>query len=608
MVWAKLGIAPCPQCSDDSLSLAAKTFESRSLRSTVATVTKNCLVFDPPGSSQNHGDIDCYPWQMLETAFAQIAMIFLLAAIVGFGAKLAKQPVIVAYIFVGILLGPSFLNLVSYEDEIELLAKLGIAILLFLVGLKLDVGLIRSTGLVALLTGVGQVVFTSVVGFFIVIALGFDFIPALYIAVALTFSSTIIIVKLLSDKRELDQLHGQIAVGFLIVQDILVIIAMVVIVTIGSPGSEAAAPVSLLVTFAGSIVFLMVVAMLAKFVIPKLLDWLASSQELMLLFGVGWAMSLAAVSAALGLSMEIGAFVAGVALASTPYRESISARMVSLRDVLILFFFIQLGSSLTFSDAIDQLWPAVLLSAFVLIGNPIIVLVIMGLMGYRAKVSFKAGLAVAQISEFSLILIALGYSLGQVDETVLSLVTVVGIITITLSTYLILYSEQIYQKLAPVLEVFERKEPKAGLDEASQAARYDAIVIGAGRLGSRVVVGLLQKGANLLVVDVSSEALKKVKDKRCDVLFGDVTEPDFAASLPLHETDVIICTAQERATNLMLLQTLERFEFEGSICLTAMDDSTAELFQDKERVTVIRPLKIAANSIVDSLPKLRKRD
>lgn len=544
---------------------------------------------------------------MLETAFAQIAMIFLLAAVVGFGAKLAKQPVIVAYIFVGILLGPSFFNLVSYEDEIELLAKLGIAILLFLVGLKLDIGLIRSTGMVALLTGVGQVVFTSVVGFFIIIALGFDFIPALYIAVALTFSSTIIIVKLLSDKRELDQLHGQIAVGFLIVQDILVIVAMVVIVTIGSPGSEAAAPVSLLTTFAASVVFLLAVAMLARFVIPKLLDWLANSQELTLLFSVGWAMSLAAVSAALGLSMEIGAFVAGVALASTPYRESISARMVSLRDVLILFFFIQLGSSLNFSGAIEQLWPAIILSAFVLIGNPIIVLIIMGLMGYRAKVSFKAGLAVAQISEFSLILIALGYSLGQVDEAVLSLVTVVGIITITLSTYLILYSDQIYQRLAPMLSIFERKEPKAGLDEAAQAARYDAIVIGAGRLGSSVVAGLLKKGASLLVVDVSAEALKKIKDKKCDILFGDITELEFAASLPLHETDAIICTAQERATNLMLLQTLDRFEFEGAICLTAMDDPTAKLFREKERVTVIRPLKMAAKSIVDSLPGLRDR-
>jgi FlaA1/EpsC-like NDP-sugar epimerase len=243
----------------------------------------------------------------------------------------------------------------------------------------------------------------------------------------------------------------------------------------------------------------------------------------------------------------------------------------------------------------------------VLIGNPIIVLVIMGLMGYRAKVSFKAGLAVAQISEFSLILIALGYSLGQVDEAVLSLVTVVGIITITLSTYLILYSEQLYQRLAPMLSIFERKEPTAGLNEAAQAARYDAIVIGAGRLGTSVVSGLLKKGASLLVVDISPDALKKIKEKNCDILFGDVTEPEFAASLPLNEADAIICTAQERSTNLVLLQTLERYGYKGAICLTAMDDPTAKLFQEKGGVTVIRPLKMAANRIVDSLPGLRDR-
>ena len=297
---------------------------------------------------------------MLEGAFAQIAFILLVAALVGFFAKLARQPLIVAYIFVGILMGPSFLNAVSSTDEIELLAKLGIAILLFLVGLKLDIGLIKSTGLVALLTGVGQVVFTSVIGFFIVIALGFDFIPALYIAVALTFSSTIIIVKLLSDKRELDQLHGRIAVGFLIVQDILVIVAMVVIVSIGDAGNEAPAQ-SLWITLVGSIAFLVVVALLAKYVVPRLLEWLARSQELSLIFGVGWAMSLAGASEILGLSMEIGAFVAGVALATTPYRESLGNRMISLRDVLILFFFIQLGSSLTFSDAVTLMWPAIAL-------------------------------------------------------------------------------------------------------------------------------------------------------------------------------------------------------------------------------------------------------
>ena len=541
---------------------------------------------------------------MLEGAFAQIAFILLVAALVGFFAKLARQPLIVAYIFVGILMGPSFLNAVSSTDEIELLAKLGIAILLFLVGLKLDVGLIKSTGLVALLTGVGQVVFTSVIGFFIVIALGFDFIPALYIAVALTFSSTIIIVKLLSDKRELDQLHGRIAVGFLIVQDILVIVAMVVIVSIGDAGNEAPAQ-SLWITLVGSVAFLVVVALLAKYVVPRLLEWLARSQELSLIFGVGWAMSLAGVSEILGLSMEIGAFVAGVALATTPYRESLGNRMISLRDVLILFFFIQLGSSLTFSDAVTQIWPAIALSLFVLIGNPLIVMVIMGLMGYRSRVSFKAGLAVAQISEFSLILVALGFALGQVDQSVLSLVTLVGIITITLSTYFILYSDQLYERLAPALRIFEKPDAIETITDEDISHPYDAIIVGAGRLGSGVIKGLRKKGSRLLVVDMDPQALKAIKGKNVDTLYGDVGEPDFASSLPLNETKAVICTANDRATNMVLLDALSRFDFQGHICLTAMDDSTSAVLSEDPRVTIIKPLKMAAETIVDNLPDLR---
>jgi Kef-type K+ transport system membrane component KefB len=541
---------------------------------------------------------------MIEGAFAQIALILLVAALVGFFAKLAKQPLIVAYIFVGIVMGPAALNVVSSTEEIELLAKLGIAILLFLVGLKLDVGLIKSTGVVALLTGVGQVVFTSVIGFFIVIALGFDYIPALYIAVALTFSSTIIIVKLLSDKRELDQLHGRIAVGFLIVQDILVVVAMVIIVSIGE--AEGTQPSqNLWVTLFGSIAFLAVVALLAKYVVPRLLEWLARSQELSLIFGVGWAMSLAGVSEILGLSMEIGAFVAGVALATTPYRESLGNRMISLRDVLILFFFIELGSSLTFADAVDQLWPAILLSLFVLIGNPIIVMVIMGFMGYRSRVSFKAGLAVAQISEFSLILVALGFSLGQVDQSVLSLVTLVGIITITLSTYFILYSDQMYNRLAPALRIFEKPDAIQSVDEDTMSHPYDAIIVGAGRLGSGVIKGLRKKGSRLLVVDMDPQALKAVKADDIDTLYGDVGEPDFASSLPLNETNAVICTANDRATNMVLLEALSRFNFHGHICLTAMDESTASLLGEHPNVTVIKPLKMAAETIVDNLPDLR---
>ncbi len=543
---------------------------------------------------------------MLESAFSQIALILLVAAVVGFLANLLRQPLIVAYILVGILLGPAFLGLVSAGEEIELLAKFGIAILLFLVGLKLDISLIRSTGVVALTTGVAQVFITMGIGFLIVLAWGFDWIPALYIALALAFSSTIIIIKVLSDKRELDQLHGQIAIGVLIVQDILVIVAMVVIASMGSTDGSTE-PTSLWVTLIGSVVFLGVVALLARYAIPRLLSVLVRSQELTLLFGVGWAMSLAGASQILGLSMEIGAFVAGVALASTPYRESLSARMVSLRDIMILFFFIELGTSLTFEDAGSQILLAVILSVVVLVVKPLIVMVIMGLLGYRSKVSFKAGFALAQISEFSLILIALGYSLGQVDSEILSLVTLVAIITITMSTYFILYSEKLYELAAPFLRRFDRFDSQDEEREGSQAHPFDAIVIGAGRLGSSVVQGMRKKGGRLLVVDHDPRALRAVRGEGVETLFGDIGDPDFAASLPLNEADAVICTVHERSTNLVLLETLNRFAFEGHICLTAMDESTAKMLAENTSVTVIKPLKMAANRIVDALPEMRER-
>lgn len=543
---------------------------------------------------------------MLESAFSQIALILVVAAVVGFLANLLRQPLIVAYMFVGILLGPAFLGLVSAGEEIELLAKFGIAILLFLVGLKLDVGLIRLTGFVALATGIAQVAVTLGIGFLIVLAWGFDWIPALYVALALAFSSTIIIIKVLSDKRELDQLHGQIAVGVLIVQDILVIVAMVVIASVGSPDGSGASN-SLVATLLGSVGFLAAVALLARFVIPRLLSVIARSQELTLLFGVGWAMSLAATSQFLGLSMEIGAFVAGVALASTPYRESLSARMVSLRDIMILFFFIELGTSLSFEDAGSQIGLAVVLSAFVLVVKPLVVMVIMGALGYRSQVSFKSGFALAQISEFSLILIALGYSLGQVGSEVMSLVTLVAIITITLSTYFILYSDRIYQWMSPVLRRFDKSAFQDVMREESQAHPIDAIVIGAGRLGSSVVAGLREKGGRLLVVDQDPRALRAMEGDSVETLFGDISDPDFSGSLPLNIADAVICTVHDRSTNLVLLETLSRFNFEGKICLTAMDEPTAKMLSENRNVTVIRPLTMAATRIVDGLPKMRQR-
>ncbi len=536
---------------------------------------------------------------MVESSFVSVALILALAVAGGAIAKLLRQPVVVSFIVVGILAGPTAFNLVEGAEEIRLFAKFGIAILLFLVGLKLDFHMIRSTGKVALIAGLSQVAFTAAVGFGLAVLFGFELTTALYIAVALTFSSTIIIIKLIGDKRELDTLYGRIAVGILIVQDILVIAAMVVIVTIGTPG-EGSVVTDLVVTLASSAVFLGVAAFASRFVLEKVLDWISKSPELTLLFGVAWAIVLAAVSTLIGLSMEIGAFVAGVSLASTAYRESLGARMVSLRDVMLLFFFIELGASLTFADALGQLWPAIVLSVFVLVGKPLIVFAIMGWMGYRSITSFRTGVALAQISEFSLILIALGFSLGQVDSAVLSLVTLVAVFTITVSSYLILYTDRLYSIMQGFMRFFERGKAEA-VDEESQSLSFDAIVIGSGRFGTEVISGLISSGSSVLAVDLDPDALARARELGAETLFGDVGDPDFAKMLPMHQSDTLICTAPDRSTNTLLLGSIKSLGYEGKIYLTALDNQTAEMFAKDPQVTTIRPLKMAANRIVKQL-------
>jgi Kef-type K+ transport system membrane component KefB len=542
---------------------------------------------------------------VLESDFAQIAAILAVAAAVGGIATLLKQPLIVAYILVGIIVGPAMVGFVTAQEQVDLLAKVGIAILLFLVGLKLDLHLIRSMGKVSLLTGLGQVIFTSVIGFLIVLAFGFDVIPAIYIAVALTFSSTIIIVKLLSDKRELDELHGRVAVGFLIVQDLVVIIAMIVIVAIGSPTNGSTAQ-QIGLTVVGGVGFLVVVALISRYAIPRLLDFMATSRELILLFAVAWAVGLSYISSVLGLSMEIGAFVAGVALASTPYRDILGAQLVNLRDILILFFFIELGASLSFTDALAQLVPALVLSAFVLIGNPLIVLVIMGLLGYPKKVSFRAGLTVAQISEFSLILIALGLSLGQVDSSVLGLVTIVGVVTIGLSTYLILYSEQIYERLAPALSIFERKQAMGTEATEDLAHPYDAIVVGGGRFGSSIISGIRDRQGTVFVVDHDPNVIRALRDQGVDTLYGNAGEPEFAAHLPLAEARSVVCAVPDVVTNLVLLDSVRKLGFTGPVWLTALDDNATRELSGHEGVAVMRPFAATAHSVVKELPLARR--
>ncbi|MFN4282879.1 MAG: cation:proton antiporter [Alphaproteobacteria bacterium] len=533
-----------------------------------------------------------------------------MAAAIGLVGIILRQPLIVSFIVVGLIAGPSALDIVRSGEQIGLLSELGIALLLFLVGIKLDIKLIRSLGAVSLMTGLGQVAFTSIFGFFIGLALGLDALTSLYVAVALTFSSTIIIVKLLSDKREIDSLHGQIALGFLIVQDIVVVLAMIVLSAVGIGAGEDRGFSNILVVLASGIGLVGLVVLFVRYAANPLTERLARAPELLIIFAIAQAAMFAAIGDFVGLGKEVGGLLAGISLASTPYRETIAARLAPLRDFLLLFFFISLGSTLDLSLLGSNVTGAVVFSIFVLIGNPLIVLAIMGAMGYRKRTGFLAGLTVAQISEFSLIFIAMGLSLGHVTQDALGLVTMVGLVTIAASTYMITYSHQLYRLCEPMLGVFERKAAPREADESARpgAQAYEVLIFGLGRFGTAIGLRLKNKGCRVLGVDFNPLAVRRWRRLGLDAEFGDVSDPEFMAALPLAGAKWIGSTVPVHPTGvshddsrMTLFQIARAAGYDGRIAVTSHSESdSAEMLASGADI-VLQPFQDAADRAVDLL-------
>ncbi len=543
--------------------------------------------------------------------FAEVALLLVMAAGIGLIGTLARQPLIVSFIAVGLIAGPSALDVVRSDAQIKLLSELGIAVLLFLVGIKLDVKLIRSLGVVSVLTGLGQVLFTAFFGYLIGLALGLGHITSLYVAVALTFSSTIIIVKLLSDKREIDALHGQIALGFLIVQDLVVVLAMIVLSAIGIGAAEDGhGGGSVATVLASGLALVAAVVVFVRYVANPLTERLARTPELLVIVAIALAAMFAAFGDHVGLGKEVGGLMAGVALASTPYRETIAARLAPLRDFLLLFFFIALGATLDLSLLGMHVAGAILLSLFVLIGNPLIVLAIMGAMGYRKRTGFLAGLTVAQISEFSLIFVAMGVSLGHVTEDALGLVTMVGLVTIAASTYMITYSHQLYALFEPVLGIFERKSTPREPSEAGAhaATAYKVILFGLGRFGTAIGLRLHKRGIRVLGVDFNPQAVRRWRSLGLDADFGDASDPEFVAELPFQGAEWMVSTVPIHPTGLShedtrrtLIQLARSAGFSGRIAAASHNTSDSAALSGTGVDLVLEPFQDAADRAVELL-------
>ena len=492
--------------------------------------------------------------------FIELSLIIAITVLVSGLMRLLKQPLIIGYIFSGILVSPYFLNIVKSTETISIFSQIGVTFLLFMVGISLSPKVIKDVGKVSLITGIGQIIFTSLIGFLIANLLGFSLIVSGYIAVALTFSSTIIIMKLLSDKKDTEKLYGKISIGFLLVQDIFAIIFLMIISSFASNTANRFSIQSVILI----LVVIVGVIVTSIFVLPRLSKFFAKSQEFLFLFSIGWGMGLAALFHYIGFSMEVGALIAGVALSVSPFHYEISSKLRPLRDFFIILFFILLGSQMQFGNIGQLIIPAIIFSLFVLIGNPLIVMILMGAMGYKKKVGFQAGFTVAQISEFSLILITLGYSVGHISAEILSLVTIVGLITISGSTYLITYSDKIYPHISKYLKVFERKKL---LKTNKESGNYNLILFGYNRIGYDLLQSFKRLNKKILVVDYNPDTIGKLTKDGIDCRYGDADDEEFLNELNLESVDMAVSTIPDFETNLLLVERI-RQENKNAIIMT----------------------------------------
>ena len=531
--------------------------------------------------------------------FLEFTTIVVLATILSLLMRLLKQPLVVGYIITGILIGPHMLNIAHTKDYIELFSKIGITILLFIVGLNLSPKVIKEVGKVSLIGGLGQIVLTALYGGLISMALGMSLILALYIGIGISFSSTIIILKLLSDKGDLPKLYGKITIGFLLIQDLVAIATLLFASSFGGAHQANFIQTSLILLIKllglGGSLFL-----ISKYFFPRAIQAVAESQEFLFLFSITWGLGLASIFYVMGFSVEVGALLAGVSLSVTPFADGIASRLKPLRDFFIVLFFILLGSQMALDSLAQVLIPALILSLFVLIGKPLIVFILLNVLGYKTRQGFQVGVALAQVSEFSLILATLGLSVGHLDSQTVSLLTLVALITIPGSSYLISYSDRLYQKLEKILKHLEINHSKtAGIPTDEQ---HELVLFGFDRVGHDFVEAFTKLNKEYVVVDYNPDMINHLEMADLPFRYGDVEDIEFLYELQLQKIKLCVSTIPNVKVNSLLIKHIREVNKKAIVIVRAREMEDAKQLYELGATYVIMPhylgAKYATNMIM----------
>ncbi len=486
-----------------------------------------------------------------ETFIHDLGLIVVAATLFALLARRIGMPSIVAYLLAGLVLGP-VTGLVALSGTIQLVAEIGIALLLFLVGLELSLDKIKNVGKVAVVAGVGQVLFTAAGGLLICWLLGFDWMKSVFTAVGITFSSSVLAVKLLDEKGELDSLYGHIAVGCSLVQSFIVIILLSVLSGLSGEreGGTWGMILGLLGSFGGLLVLVLGVALCSRFLLARLFDWAAHQADALVIWSLCWCFAVISAARLLGLSLEIGAFLAGISLAQLPYNADLHRRVHPLMNFFLAIFFVSLGIQMNLNDMSGGWLPPVVISLFVLIGNTLIYSIMIPRLGYSAETALLTGITGAQISEFSFILAATGVSLGMLDGSAVSLMSLIGLLTMGVSAYMIRHNHRICALLrrTGVLAWFgqggadNEKAPEPGL-------RDHIIVVGMNSLGQRLVQRLAERGEQVVAVDTDTRKLAGVP---CRTELGNVSYKSVLDHLCLGQARLLVSTLHIDATNDLL--------------------------------------------------------
>lgn len=471
------------------------------------------------------------------------------AAVLVLLTRRLRVPTILVYIVAGLLLGPAT-GLVELTHAVELIAEIGIALLLFLVGLELNFKRVQEAGSVVVVVALLQMALTFVAGFGVALLFGFGVGAAVVLGVALMFSSTVVVVKLLAEQGETQAPHGRIAVGVLLMQDLVVVIVLTVLAGMGDPGAlelEALAK-SLGGAFLGMAGLLATAVLASRFVLPTPYRWMARQPGGLFIWALLWCFAFVLAAESLHLSVEIGAFLAGISLAQLSNIEDLERRVHPLVNFFVAVFFVSLGIQMELGAALQYAVPVAAFSLLALVGKPLLVAALVAWQGQGRYTAFTSGLALAQISEFSLIFAAMAVSVGLIDESVLSLIAVVGLITIGVSSILALNSDALYAQ-ASGRGWLGWLGPEGEEAHEEDELRGHVIVVGINAMGRRIVESLVERGETVLAVDTDP---LKLESLGCRTLHGNAAYDSVLEEAHLAEAKLLVSALQIEDTNNLL--------------------------------------------------------